>query len=78
MIIDYGCLYYYLVTRVSERGRGIEIVLSDEVEISQHGEYRSREPIVTHGAGGFVGELGQLSGQPFLIDAYCQSMSRGW
>lgn len=77
-MIDYGCLYYHLVTRVSEHGHGIEIVLSDEVEISQHDEYSHREPIVTHGAGGFVGELGQLSGQPFLIDAYCQSMSRCW
>jgi thioredoxin reductase (NADPH) len=57
---------------VGEAGHGIEILLSGQVEISQHDEYRRREPIVTHGPGGFVGELGQLSGQPFLIDAYCR------
>lgn len=60
------------LAKVGEAGHGIEILLSGEVEISQHDEYRRRQPIVTHGPGGFVGELGQLSGQPFLIDAYCQ------
>jgi len=60
------------LAKVGEPGHGIEILLAGEVEISQHDEYRRRDPIVTHGPGGFVGELGQLSGQPFLIDAYCR------
>lgn len=59
------------MAKVGEAGHGIEVLLSGQVEISQHDEYRRRELIVTHGPGGFVGELGQLSGQPFLIDAYC-------
>lgn len=60
------------LAKVGDPGHGIEILLAGEVEISQHDEYRRPEPIVTHGPGGFVGELGQLSGQPFLIDAYCR------
>ena len=60
------------LARVGTPGHGIEILLSGKVAISQHDEHSDRKPIVTHGPGGFVGELGQLSGQPFLIDAYCE------
>ncbi|HYI41114.1 MAG TPA: FAD-dependent oxidoreductase [Allosphingosinicella sp.] len=58
------------LARVGDVGHGLEILLSGEVEISQHDHSGLRTPIVTHGPGGFVGELGQLSGRPFLVDAY--------
>jgi thioredoxin reductase (NADPH) len=60
------------LARVGDPGHGIEVVLTGEVLICQHDEYRRPELIVTHGPGGFVGELGQLSGQPFLVDASCR------
>ena len=60
------------LAKAGEPGHGIEILISGQVEISQPDEYRRGEPIVTHGPGGFVGELGQLSGDPFLVDAYCR------
>ncbi len=58
-----------LVT-VGETGHGLTLFLSGEVEISQHDPSGLRTPIVTHGPGAFMGELGQLSGKPALVDAY--------
>jgi thioredoxin reductase (NADPH) len=58
------------VARVGETGHGLTLFLSGEVEISQHDESGRRTPIVTHGAGEFMGELAQLSGRPSLVDAY--------
>ena len=55
---------------VGEPGHGLTILLSGEVEISQHDASGARSHIVTHGPGSFMGELAQLSGQPSLIDAY--------
>src|SRR5205085_2635233 len=46
-------------------------ILAGTVEISQR-EEAGRVPIVTHHAGGFMGELAQLSGRPSLVDAYAQ------
>jgi thioredoxin reductase (NADPH) len=58
------------LARVGEAGHGLTLILSGEVEISQHGEDGTRTAIVTHRAGAFMGELAQLSGRPSLVDAY--------
>jgi thioredoxin reductase (NADPH) len=60
------------LAKVVETGVGLAIILSGEVEISQHGELGRRETIVTHGPGAFMGELAQLSGRPSLVDAYAE------
>jgi len=59
------------LVRTGERGHGLMLFLSGQVEISQRegdGEH-GRTVIVTHGPGSFMGELAQLSGGPSLIDA---------
>ena len=54
--------------RVGEPGHGLAAILSGDVEVyGQEGGERTL--IVTHHAGGFVGELAQLSGRPALVDA---------
>lgn len=45
------------------------IILTGTVEVSHRDELGRSEPIVTHGPGGFVGELAQLAGRPALIYA---------
>jgi thioredoxin reductase (NADPH) len=45
------------------------VVLSGEVAVTQHNVLGRDQPIVTHGPGGFMGELAQLSGRPALVDA---------
>jgi thioredoxin reductase (NADPH) len=47
---------------------GAFIILAGRADSSQRRLGRS-EPIVTHGAGSFMGELAQLSGRPSLVDA---------
>ena len=54
---------------VGETGHGLSVVLSGSVVITRRDEYGRGTPIVTHGPGSFAGELGQLSGQPMLVDA---------
>jgi thioredoxin reductase (NADPH) len=48
---------------------GLQVVLSGEVRVSPHEEHMRDDPIVTHTAGSFMGELAQLSGRPSLVDA---------
>jgi thioredoxin reductase (NADPH) len=55
--------------RVGEPGHGLAAVLAGEVEVSGRDEAGAPQLIVTHGPGGFVGELAQLSGRPALVDA---------
>src|SRR3989442_2167921 len=57
-----------LVT-TGEPSPGMLVVLSGEVAVTQHNVLGRNEPIVTHGPGGFMGELAQLSGRPALVDA---------
>jgi thioredoxin reductase (NADPH) len=57
-----------LVT-TGEPSPGMLVILSGEVAVTQHNVLGRNEPIVTHGAGGFMGELAQLSGRPSLVDA---------
>jgi thioredoxin reductase (NADPH) len=58
-----------LVT-TGEPSPGMLVVLSGEVVVTQHNVLGRHEPIVTHGPGGFMGELAQLSGRPSLVDAH--------
>jgi len=52
-----------------ERGHGLTLILSGEVEITQRREGGEPKLIVTHVPGSFMGELAQLSGQPALVTA---------
>jgi thioredoxin reductase (NADPH) len=58
-----------MVARVGEVGPGLLLILSGKVEVSQHDSTGNRSPIVTHEHGNFMGELAQLSGRPYLVDA---------
>jgi thioredoxin reductase (NADPH) len=57
------------VAKAGDRGGGLSIVLSGEVEVIRHNAAGERAPIVTHGRGAFLGELAQLAGRPALVDA---------
>jgi thioredoxin reductase (NADPH) len=57
------------VVRVGQVGHGLVVVLSGEVAVTRRRGPGVRELIVTHGRGGFLGELAQLSGRPALVDA---------
>jgi thioredoxin reductase (NADPH) len=58
------------IVRVGESGHGLSIILSGQVAITQRDHSGRITPIVTHSAGGFIGELAQLSGRPSLVDAH--------
>jgi thioredoxin reductase (NADPH) len=60
------------LARVGQEGHGLTVVLTGDVEITQRSELGHGIPIVTHGPGGFLGELAQLSGRPALVDAYAR------
>ena len=60
------------LVQVGEVGHGQIIVLAGSVVVSRHDELGRRDTIVTHGAGGFFGELSQLSGRPALVDAHAE------
>ena len=48
---------------------GLVLILSGKVDITQAGGLGSREAIITHGPGNFIGELAQLSNRPSLVNA---------
>jgi len=48
---------------------GLVVILSGEVTVTQHSFLDREQPIVTHSAGSFMGELAQLAGRPALVDA---------
>jgi thioredoxin reductase (NADPH) len=54
---------------VGNVGHGLSIVLSGEVDVTQHDRSGQGALIVTHGPGAFLGELAQLAGRPSLVDA---------
>lgn len=60
------------LVRVGDVGRGLMVVLSGKVDITQHGETGYPEHIITHEPGGFMGELAQLGGRPALVDAFAK------
>jgi thioredoxin reductase (NADPH) len=57
-----------LVT-TGEVSPGMFVIVSGEVELSQHSVLGRDQPIVTHRPGSFLAELSTLSGQPALVDA---------
>jgi len=56
------------VAHLGDKGVGLKLVLSGKVEITQN-DGGERSHIVTHERGNFMGELAQLSGRPYLVDA---------
>lgn len=59
------------LAQVGDAGHGLTIILAGKVDITQH-QGSGPVPITTHEAGGFMGELAQLSGRPALVNAYAQ------
>ena len=57
------------LAKVGDPGLGLFVLLQGSVVISQRLAGGRSLPIVTHEAGGFLGELAQLSGWPSLVDA---------
>jgi thioredoxin reductase (NADPH) len=57
-----------MLARVGEVGPGLVLVLSGQVSVTRR-EKGGHAHIVTHERGNFMGELAQLSGRPFLVDA---------
>ena len=57
-----------VVAHVGDSGIGLIVVKSGQIEVTQND---SGQPvhIVTHEGGNFLGELAQLSGRPYLVDA---------
>jgi thioredoxin reductase (NADPH) len=56
------------VARVGEAGKGLTLILSGQVEVTRR-DGGQNVHIVTHERGNFMGELAQLSGRPYLVDA---------
>ena len=61
-----------VIARTGETGPGLLLILSGAIEVSQNNQGR-QEHIVTHQRGNFMGELAQLSGRPYLVDAQALS-----
>jgi thioredoxin reductase (NADPH) len=57
-----------VVAHVGDAGIGLIVVMSGKVEVTQN-DRGQRVHIATHESGNFIGELAQLSGRPFLVDA---------
>jgi thioredoxin reductase (NADPH) len=58
----------HLVT-AGKTSAGMTVILSGDVAVTQHDVLGHEKPIVTHGPGGFMGELADLAGRPTLVDA---------
>jgi thioredoxin reductase (NADPH) len=57
------------MARAGQLSPGLVVILSGKVSVTINDEFGKAQPIVTHGPGGFMGELAQLSGRPALVDA---------
>lgn len=57
---------------VGEVGPGFTLVLAGAVDVTQHDQSDRRTPIVTHVRGSIMGELAQLAGRPWLVDAHAR------
>ena len=58
-----------MVARVGEIGQGLVLILAGEIEVTRRDGAGHGTHVVTHRRGSFLGELAQLSGRPFLVDA---------
>jgi thioredoxin reductase (NADPH) len=56
------------VAQVGQAGAGLLLIVSGSVEVTRNERGRPVH-IVTHERGNFMGELAQLSGRPYLVDA---------
>ena len=69
---NFGELKHYddgaTVISTGEPGRGITVILSGSISVLQRNDAGRHTLIVTHNAGGFMGELAQLAGRPSLTD----------
>ena len=61
------------VVRAGDTGMGMILILSGEITVSQRDSLGHVTPIHRHGPGGFLGEVGQLSGRPSFIDAIAET-----
>jgi thioredoxin reductase (NADPH) len=72
----FGALHAYrageALAKVGAVSHGLTIVLAGQVDVTQRDFSGRYEPIVTHEAGAFLGELAQLAGRPSLVDAYAR------
>lgn len=57
------------LARAGQSGRGLIVLLSGRVRISQADPRGQPQVIVEHGPGHFLGELAQLAGRPSLVDS---------
>ena len=57
-----------VLARVGEVGPGLMLILAGAVEVTQQSN-GEKKIIVTHERGNFMGELAQLSGRPYLVNA---------
>ncbi len=60
------------LVRVGEVGPGMTLILSGKVDVSRP-DGGAETHVVTHERGNFLGELAQLSGRPFLVNAVAQT-----
>jgi thioredoxin reductase (NADPH) len=60
------------LTTAGEPGPGMFVVLRGVLAVSQRDGLGRVTPIVQHGRGHFMGEVGALSGQPSLVDGIAQ------
>ena len=60
------------LTTAGEPGPGMFVVLRGVLAVSQRDGLGRVTPIVQHGRGHFMGEVGSLSGQPSLVDGIAQ------
>lgn len=58
-----------VLATAGEIALGLVVILSGEVTVTQHSFLDRDQPIATHAAGSFMGELAQLAGRPSLADA---------
>ena len=56
------------VAQAGEGGPGLLLILSGKIEVTRN-EHGRPAHIITHERGNFMGELAQLSGRPYLVDA---------
>ncbi len=55
-----------------EPGAGMWVLFSGLVAVTQRDGLGRRQPIVEHGAGDFLAEIGALSGRPALVDGHAE------
>ncbi|HME22987.1 MAG TPA: FAD-dependent oxidoreductase [Acetobacteraceae bacterium] len=58
--------------RLGETGHGLTVILSGAVVVTRRDGHHRATAIVTHDVGSFAGELGQLTGQPTLVEAHAE------